>query len=314
MMRLVQVAACLACRVGYNLTMQLAVNYSAAAADLVRRGEIRFDYFKCPAWPNLVETAQALLPVNVHFPLLVGSGAGDAVDGETGRPADWGKIEALLARTDTPVVNVHLVAPPDAYPGVPLDTDDPAHVEMVAERMIADLSAVVRRFGAERVIAENNPPVAEKCLRPAYLPRIIELVIRETGCGLLLDLGHARLAARSLGIDPAQYAATLPVGRLREIHVAGVQPIAGRWIERMQQAGVAADTIQHLAGRLFDHLPMTDDDWLFFEWAMEQVQAGKWHNPWIVTFEYGGVGALWEAVTDADALRHQVPRLCRAVV
>lgn len=294
--------------------MKLAVNYSAASAELLLRGEITFDYFKCPAWPDLVESAQALLPVNVHFPLLVGSGAGDAIDGETGRPADWRKIEALLARTDTPLVNVHLVAPPGDYPGVPHDTDDPAHVEMIVGRMIGDLSAVVRRCGAERVVAENNPPVAEECLRPAYLPRVIEQVIREAGCGLLLDLGHARLAAQSLGIAPAQYATALPVGRLKEIHVAGVQRIAGPWIERMEQAAVAADTIRRMAGRPFDHLPMTDDDWLFFEWAMAQVQAGTWRSPWIVTFEYGGVGEMWEAVTDMDALREQVPRLYGTVV
>ena len=36
-------------------------------------------------------------------------------------------------------------------------------------------------------------------------------------------------------------------------------------------------------------------------------------SPWIVTFEYGGVGPLWEALTDADALRTQVPRLRRIV-
>ncbi len=74
--------------------MQLAVNYSTAAADLVRRVEIRVDCFKCPAWPDLVETAHALLPVNVHFPLLVGAGGGDALDGETGQPADWEKVES----------------------------------------------------------------------------------------------------------------------------------------------------------------------------------------------------------------------------
>jgi hypothetical protein len=40
--------------------IQLAVNYSTATADLLRSGQIRFDRFKCPAWPDLVATAQAI--------------------------------------------------------------------------------------------------------------------------------------------------------------------------------------------------------------------------------------------------------------
>ena len=54
---------------------------------------------------------------------------------------------------------------------------------------------------------------------------------------------------------------------------------------------------------------MTDDDWSLCEWAMTQIKVGRWSRPWIVTFEYGGVGALWEAVTEARTLQDQVPRL-----
>jgi uncharacterized protein len=295
------------------LTIKLAVNYSDATADLLRRGHVDFDYFKTPAWSDLIETAQTLRPVNVHFPLLVGYGIGGARDGETGQPPDWGKIEALLDQTGTPLVNVHLVAPPTAYPGVPFDTDDPAHSELIAERLISDVSAVVRRFGAERVIAENNPPNADECLRPAYRAEVISHVVRETGCGLLLDLAHVRLASRVLGADVRQYAEALPVERIREIHVTGVQRVEGRWLERLQQQGVAPAEMQRRAGRLIDHLPMTDEDWSLFEWAMGQIGSGAWRRPWIVTFEYGGVGTLWEALTDADALRTQVPRLRRTV-
>jgi uncharacterized protein len=295
------------------LTIRFAVNYSGATAELLRRGRVDFDYFKTPAWPDLIATARALRPVNVHFPLLVGYGIGGARDGETGQPPEWGKIEALLAQTGTPLVNVHLVAPPTAYPNVPLDTDDPAHSDLITERLIADVSAVVRRFGAERVIAENNPPNADECVRPAYLPEVISRVVRETGCGLLLDLAHVQLAARVLDVDVRQYAEALPVERIREIHVTGVQRVEGRWLEQMQQHGVAPAEMQRLAGRLIDHLPMTDEDWSLCEWTMAQIGAGRWSRPWIVTFEYGGVGPLWEAVTDADALRTQVPRLRRII-
>jgi uncharacterized protein len=293
--------------------IRLAVNYSAAAGELAHRGQIDFDYFKCPAWPDLIATAEAIRLVNVHFPLLVGYGTGGALDGETGQPPDWDKFESLLADTGTPLVNVHLMAPPAAYPGVPRTTEAPADIEMVTERLIADVSAVVHRFGAERVIAENNPPNADECLRPAYLPEVISHVVRETGCGLLLDLAHVRLAARALGMEARPYAEALPVERIREIHVTGVQRVEGRWLERMQQQGVAPAEIQRLSGRLIDHLPMTDEDWSLLEWAMGQIRSGAWREPWIVTFEYGGVGPLWEALTDAEILQAQIPRLQRIV-
>jgi uncharacterized protein len=295
------------------LTIRLAVNYSAAAADLARRGLIEFDYFKTPAWSDLIATAGVLRPVNVHFPLLVGAGCGDAMNSETCEAVEWEPFETLLAQTGTQLINVHLVAPPRAYPGVPLDTDDPTHVDLITERLIADVSAVVRRFGAERVIAENNPPNADECLRPAYLPEVISRVVRETGCGLLLDLAHVRLAAQVLGMKERQYAEALPVERIREIHATGVQRVEGHWLERMQEQGVAPAETQRLAGRLIDHLPMTDDDWSLLEWAMVQIRSSAWREPWIITFEYGGVGPLWEAVTDADTLQAQVPRLHRMV-
>ena len=38
-----------------------------------------------------------------------------------------------------------------------------------------------------------------------------------------------------------------------------------------------------------------------------------WGQPWIVTFEYGGVGGVWEMVTDRAVLAEQAPRLRRLV-
>jgi hypothetical protein len=58
---------------------------------------------------------------------------------------------------------------------------------------------------------------------------------------------------------------------------------------------------------------MADGDWAFFAWVMDQVHSGAWGQPWVVTFEYGGVGPWFESVTDANALLEQIPRL-RALI
>ena len=72
---------------------------------------------------------------------------------------------------------------------------------------------------------------------------------------------------------------------------------------------VDENTIRVYAGHEIDHLPMTDADWQFAEWSLAQIHSGAWREPWIVSFEYGGVGALWEAVTDTAVLEKDAPRL-----
>ena len=289
--------------------MEFAVNYSQAAAELLKAGEIQVDRLKCPAWSDLVAAAQAEHPIYVHFPLRVGAGVGDALDSDTGEPADWEKFEALIAQTDARQVNLHLMPFVDDHPSIPIDSIEAAHVEMLTECAIKDARAVVERFGPERVIVENIPFFGDWGLLIAALPQVISQVIEETGCGLLLDLAHARLAARYLGISAFEYVDALPTERIREVHITGIQRIDESWVELARQAGVAEEVIQDFAGKVMDHLPMMEADWEFFAWAMEQINSGAWARPWVVTFEYGGLSDLFEATTDKDVLADQIPRL-----
>ncbi|MEP7199656.1 MAG: DUF692 family multinuclear iron-containing protein [Chloroflexota bacterium] len=288
--------------------MHLAVNYSHPATALLCDGRIMLDRFKCPAWPDLIAEAQQAHPVYVHFPLKVGLGIGDALDTETKQPADWHKVETLLRQTDTPFVNLHIVPRPHDYPDMPADTTDPADCERIVANTLRDVRAVIARFGVERVIVENEGTV--NGLRPAFMPDVIHRIVTEAGCGFLCDLSHARLIAKGLGIAPREYIAQLPMQHVCEMHVTGIQRFEGRWLERARSSGTDEAIIQQFAGRDMDHLPMTDADWEFFTWALAQIRSGAWATPWVVSFEYGGVGGVWEAITDAETLAVQVPRLC----
>ena len=292
--------------------MNFAVHYSQPAAALRDAGQIAPDYFKCPTWSELIATVQATHPMYVHFPLRVGPGIDDAIDTETRQPADWTKMEKLLAQTNTPFVNVHLEPTTADHPDIPADTTDPAHVEFLTDCLVRDLRAVVARFGPERVIAENVPN-GDGCLRPAYLPAVIRRVIETCDCGLLFDISHARRAARALGMNAAEYIAMLPVERTREIHITGIQQFDEHWIRVLRDAGLNERVIAQFAGRWQDHLPFTDADWEFAAWSLEQIARGDWGRPWIVALEYGGVGPFWEALTDPAILAAQVPRLAAMV-
>jgi uncharacterized protein len=113
----------------------------------------------------------------------------------------------------------------------------------------------------------------------------------------------------SLGMNAQDYLHQLPLNRVREIHLTGIQTYGDFWMERVKAAGIQPDPLANYAGRPLDHLPMTEPDWDFLSWALEQIRSGQWSTPWIVALECGGVGPLWQAFTDQDALREQVPRL-----
>lgn len=290
--------------------MQFAVNYSPQAAELVHNGQVRVDRFKCPAWSDLIESIPDSDPLYVHFPLRVGLGIGDAQDTETGQPADWHKMEKLLAQTGTPYVNLHLGIHPSDYPDWPVTPlPDPAFSDMLIENTLRDLESVIRRFGADKVMAENDHTGIGYYRREIVEPHFISRVIEESGCGFLLDLSHARLAARFLSVDAHDYINQLPVKHLREVHVTGIQTYDESWQNKISAASIHPDPLQSYNGHPIDHLPMIEPDWGFVAQSVMQIHSGQWTEPWIISFEYGGVGGIWQALTDQATLLEQIPRL-----
>jgi hypothetical protein len=218
-----------------------------------------------------------------------------------------------MEKTDTPWISVHLGPNPGDHPDIPPDSIKAAHVERITDAVIRDIEAVVTKFGADRVVAENIFEYYGLHVRAAVLPEVIRRVVDATGCGLLLDLSHARLAARDLGMDPWTYLDALPVQRIREIHVTGIQQFDAEWITRLERRNVPQAKIDEYAGREIDHLPMTSRDWPLLSMALERIAAGTWGFPGIIAFEYGGVGPLFEALTREAILSKQIPRMAQMV-
>jgi uncharacterized protein (UPF0276 family) len=266
--------------------MKLAINFSHAAAALVAKNRIEIDYFKCPDWPEMISEALCYRPVAVHFSLRAGTGLL--------HKTDWSLIERLMRLTGTPYVNLHLCPETGDYAapsgGIPASTQDPDHTSLIVERLLADVSAVVKQFGSEQVIAENvaywGPDGS--VLRPATEPSMIRQVLEETGCGLLLDISHARIAARYQGVDEITYLSSLPLERTRELHITGIHTVTGGWQ---------------------DHLPMLPRDWPWVDLALENVNRGKWGPAWMLAFEYGGEGGWFAEHTDPVAIAENVPVL-----
>jgi uncharacterized protein (UPF0276 family) len=266
--------------------MKLALNYSPDAERLVNEGEIQIDCFKCPDWPELVTRAERSKPVYVHFGLNAGTNSPSHTN--------WLALEELRSRTATPYVNIHLIATIDAFPTFPVDTREAAHLDAVAASFIENVAVLVQRFGAASVIVENVVYRGQegKVLYPSIAPEVITKVIEATGCGLLLDTAHARMSTLYLGISPQEYISRLPLQHLRELHITGIQHDGRLWR---------------------DSMPMSSEDWAVAEWVLENIRCGNWPDPWVVSFEYGGVGPKFEWRTDAKVLSAQVPRLASLV-
>lgn len=262
--------------------MKLAINYSQQAADLVSRDQLEIDYFKCSGQPEIVSQAQSLSPTVVHFNLDAGSGEVEN--------ADWETIQDLMDQTNTPFLNLHLAPYLDHYPDIPLDQPSPQQAEGVIHDLLEDIQAATRRFGPERVILENVPYRGAQgiTVRSGVEPEVITRIIDQTGCGLLLDLSHARIAAHHLGMDEREYMQRLPCERLQELHFTG---------------------LHKLDGKLVDHLPVLEEDWPVLEWVIERIRSGEWAHAWLLTLEYGGVGEKYAHRSDPEVISAQVPRL-----
>ena len=156
------------------------------------------------------------------------------------------------------------------------------------------MEILTRRFGPERVMLENVPYTHYETERQILLsgvdPSVIRDVILGVGCGLLLDVSHAKLTCENTDQDYETYLATLPTHLLRELHITGI----GIHPERQVRE---------------DHMTLQDEDWTRVEQVLGRIESGEWARPLTVALEYGGTGPMFEWRSDIDVIAAQVPRL-----
>jgi uncharacterized protein (UPF0276 family) len=133
------------------------------------------------------------------------------------------------------------------------------------EDLLADYARNARALQA----ALGRPLILEPI--PTYLrldvPQLdeaafVERFLAESGCGLLLDVSHAWLSAHYAGRPARDFLQTLPLERVVELHVAGVEvdrDLGGPWIgtavptrELLDLARFAAERAPGLRAVTFD--------------------------------------------------------------
>ena len=238
--------------------MKLSVNHSQALISGLTAGSLHVDAIEwVPALPpQAIREAREILP-EMPFHFHQGRMRFD-------QPGYQALREYIQLCPQSPWVSIHL-APLPALITIPalrwkLFLPQPSPTGSI-RRFIQQVKKLQLRF-KRPVILENMPALHPRKYRFESEPETIWQVQEATGCKLLLDLAHARIAAEARRMDVHAYIKALPLEHVVQMHLAGT-----RRDER--------------SGRLFDaHQPLSREDYELLDWTLARA-APEW-----ITLEY----------------------------
>lgn len=153
------------------------------------------------------------IPLNAH-------GVGLSIGTDEPLDLDYlDKVAGVVERLRAPAYSEHLAF--TRVPGRELGNLLPLpRTEAVAESVIAKVRAVQARIPVPFLL-ENISYVFEWPDSKLSDAEFLDLICRETGARLLLDVENLFLNARNHGLDPYGFVDALPPGLVQEVHMAG---------------------------------------------------------------------------------------------
>lgn len=193
--------------------------------------------------PRVLEV-RSLAPVVLHCASLSVGGTVPCPEQTLAEVGDW------AARTETPWIGEHLAfitaerghagpAPQEYAPGEPYNigyTVSPPMNEQTLRRTARNLEAYQERLGLP-LLVENSPLYFRVPTSTMTQTEFLRALCGLTSAGLLLDLAHLYITSRTAGFDPVEELGRLPLERVVEVHVSGVdeQP-DGLWDDHARRA------------------------------------------------------------------------------
>ena len=140
------------------------------------------------------------------------------------------KVAAIVDRLQAPAYSEHLAF--TRAPGRDLANLLPVpKTEAVAESIIAKVRTVQSRVPVPFLL-ENISYLFEWPDSDLSDAEFLNLICRETGAGLLLDVENLFLNAHNHGFDPCAFLDALPADLVKEVHVAGGMTVCKDFLER----------------------------------------------------------------------------------
>ena len=240
------------------------------------------DYFKVGPFMG----RETIAGLAANHPLLLH--LDDSLSGPVPSDQTVDRIIDLVELTRTPWTSEHIGF------GVPGVTLDEALITQAASSLLSRDQALDNIVRYARALAVRLPvPLLLENI--PYFPNLahvhvceadfVSSVLHETGCGLLLDLAHARASADVLGLDVREYLSALPLGRAVELHLSGPRPLAELDMRRQrlvrENAASIADRIDFGEHNLVDaHEAMQQEDYDLLNWVLDRTK------PRAISLEY----------------------------
>lgn len=253
--------------------IQLTTNLSDSLLELIHSSSAPIDGVEVGPWFSVqqIRTWRQTLPELPFF-----FHGGDLIERVGIIPGAIPKITAYLQSTKSPWVSMHITM---WLPGMiwlmlrhgwrmPLPNPRRATRRFVRQVMRLAHSTQVP------VILENTEPLPFNGYDFEVRTERITEVLEKTGCGFVLDTGHARVSAAALKMDVHDYLNSLPLDRVVQVHVSGPRVRDGRLVDA--------------------HEPMQETDYALLDLVLART------HPQVVTLEY---------IREQDALREQLFRL-----
>lgn len=166
-----------------------------------------------PALRQLL-TLRSLWPISLHgVGMSLGSAGG--LDNE-----HLDRFAALVKRVEPMLISEHLAWCVTGDGRFLNDLLPLPYTEQSLATIVANVSQMQDRL--ERQVLIENPSSYLRFVH-STIPeaQFLSELVRRTGCGLLFDINNVYVTCQNLGGDPWNWIETLPVGAVKELHLAG---------------------------------------------------------------------------------------------
>jgi uncharacterized protein len=250
--------------------MKIAVNYSTALLSLLAKDpNLGIDYIKAPTspFPDCWHQFENLEFNYARLPHLAQMGVIFLGHPDPQQRFNVQTVMKVLQNTNPPYLSTHLEARTEFFPPELKEYQHQNH-PLVQKALKAHFLAAIKEVKAQihlPLIVENYPYYTWwRHFRWGSEPQFIQEICRESECGFLIDIAHARCSAWHMQRDFMDYINELPLDCLREIHLGGVQ---------LRSAEGLRDT----------HTALNEADYQILEYLLAKT------HPDTITIEYGGL-------------------------
>jgi uncharacterized protein (UPF0276 family) len=253
--------------------IQLSTNLSDPLLELIGEDAAPIDAVEVGPWFSVQQIRDYRrtlpgLPFYFH--------GGDLIEQVGLIPGAVARIAAYLQCTASPWVSMHLTMWLPGMVGLMLRRGwrlPLPHPGRATRRFVRHVMRLGRSVPVP-VLLENIEPLPFAGYDFEVRAERIAEVLAQTGSGLVLDTGHARVSAAALGIDVHDYVSSLPLERVTQVHVSGPRTRGGRLVDA--------------------HEPLQPVDYALLDFVLARTQ------PRAVTLEY---------IREREPLREQLARL-----